>query len=239
MRLNQAVAKTGICSRRQADELIASGQVQVNGKVVTDFSLQFDPERDNLTIGSKELTIRANVYLALHKPPGIVCTRADEQGRETVLDLLPPKFSHLRPVGRLDMYSEGLLLLTNDGLLTQRVTHPVHHLPKTYRVKIKGEIKDQHLKQMASGVILDDGPTRPAKVKLCQRNKTYSEFEISLKEGRNRQIRRMCEHLGYPIIQLLRLSIGGLQLGEMTIGTWRYLTDAEVKLLLSSGPSRD
>lgn len=238
MRLNQAIAKTGICSRRKADEFILEGRVRVNGIPVNDFNKNIDPERDTLCIDGKELSIRANVYVLMNKPPGVVTTRADQHSRKTVLDLLPEKLQHLRPVGRLDMYSEGLLLLTNDGSLTQKVTHPVHHMVKIYLVEVKGEIKDQHLRQLSSGVHLEDGITRAAKVKLCLRNKTYSEFEITLKEGRNRQIRRMCDHLGYTVVRLQRLGIGRLQLGQMASGTWRYLTDAEVRLLFSERPSK-
>lgn len=237
MRLNQALAKTGICSRRQADELIAQGRVSINGSIVRDFSSQIDPDRDSLCLDGKMLVFKRNIYVMLNKPKGIVSTRSDESDRQTVLDLLPPSLRHLRPVGRLDMYSEGLLLLTNDGHLAQKVTHPIHHMSKTYLVEVEGEVSDRELKQLSSGISLEDGITQPAKVRLVGRNKTYSEFEIVLKEGRNRQIRRMCDHLGYRVTRLQRLSIGRLQLGDMSIGTWRYLTDVEVRLLHPERPS--
>ncbi|MBX9571631.1 MAG: rRNA pseudouridine synthase [Candidatus Obscuribacterales bacterium] len=231
MRLNQAIARTGYCARRKADELIAAGKVKVNGEVVMDFSRQIDPDSDDLVVEGKRLSFSHSIYIAMNKPPGVVTTMSDESGRETVIDLLPGKLKSLRPVGRLDMYSEGLLILTNDGHLAQRLTHPSMHLLKTYEVEVRGTISDKHLQMMASGVELEDGRTLPAKVKLISRNKTYSEFEISIREGRNRQIRRMCSLLGYSVVRLRRLGIGMLRLGLIPTGSWRYLTDAEVRLL--------
>ena len=231
MRLNQAIASTGFCARRKADELIAAGRVKVNGKVVQDFSRQINPDVDRLTVGRIELKFANHIYVAMNKPAGVVTTRSDESSRETVIDLLPNELRMLRPVGRLDMYSEGLLLLTNDGNFAQQLTHPSMHVSKIYEVKVRGPIEDRHLDMMARGVELDDGTTLPAKVKLISRNKTYSDFEISIREGRNRQIRRMCTHLGYSVVRLVRLGIGRLQLGQIPTGSWRYLTDDEVRLL--------
>jgi 23S rRNA pseudouridine2605 synthase len=231
MRLNQAISRTGYCSRRNADELIAAGKVKVNGKVVLDFSCQIDPDMDDLVVEGKKLQFSHLIYVAMNKPPGVVTTMSDESGRETVVDLLPGKLKSLKPVGRLDMYSEGLLILTNDGHFAQQLTHPSAHLHKTYEIEVRGTISDKHLQMMASGVELEDGWTLPAKVKLISRNKTYSEFEISIREGRNRQIRRMCSLLGYSVVRLRRLGIGMLRLGLIPTGSWRYLTDAEVRLL--------
>jgi 23S rRNA pseudouridine2605 synthase len=166
----------------------------------------------------------------MNKPPGIVTTMSDDEGRETVLDLLPPNLRMLRPVGRLDMYSEGLLLLTNDGDLAQRLTHPSMHLPKRYEIRVRGKISTTHLNNLAHGVELEDGITHAAKVKLIERNNSYSDFEISIIEGRNRQLRRMCSSLGYVVVRLRRLGIGRLQLGLIPLGSWRYLTDDEVGL---------
>jgi 23S rRNA pseudouridine2605 synthase len=234
LRLNQALAKTGFCSRRQADELIAAGRVSLNGAVTRDFSVTVDPQKDRLAVDGKLLAVRPYLYIAMHKPEGVVTTAADEKGRTDVLTLLPAELQHLRPVGRLDMYSEGLLILTNDGDLTQKLTHPMHHMPKLYRVTVKGRVSDKALTELADGVELTDGPTRPAEVTLVDRNKSYSELEITLYEGRNRQVRRMCEHVGYPVSRLVRVALGGLQLGQMPPGTWRYLTDAEVRILKSN-----
>ena len=231
MRLNQAIASTGYCSRRKADELIQNGSVKVNGVVVEDFSRQINLEKDELIVAGKKLKFSNHIYVAMNKPPGVVTTTSDESGRQTVIDLLPKELRKLRPVGRLDMYSEGLLLLTNDGNFTQNLTHPSRHLPKTYEIRLRGSVSDEHLREMAKGVMLEDGVTLPAKVKLVMRNKSYSDIQIAITEGRNRQLRRMCALLGYAVVRLRRLGIGRLQLGVIPTGSWRYLTDDEVKLL--------
>jgi pseudouridine synthase len=233
LRLNRAIAATGFCSRRKADEYIASGRVKVNGQVVDDFNYEVDPQKDRLSIDGKQLNWKRHVYIALYKPPGVVTTMSDERGRSTVMELLPQELRHLRPVGRLDMYSEGLLLMTNDGSLCQKLTHPVHEMGKLYQVSVRGRVANSDLTQLSQGIYLEDGPTLPAKVRLLTRNDSQSEFEITLVEGRNRQIRRMCSALGLPVIRLVRLGIGRIQLGEMSPGKWRYLSDAEVQLLFS------
>lgn len=230
-RLNQAIAKSGLCSRRNADELIASGRVRVNGQIVTDYSAKVDPDRDEISVDGRKLDIHQFVYIAVYKPRGLVTTVSDEKGRKSVMAMLPAELRHLRPVGRLDMNSEGLLIFTNDGDLTQRVTHPAHHLPKHYRVTVKGEIRDQHLSAMEKGMKLSDGPTQPARVKLIARDRSSSTFDMVISEGRNRQIRRMCEQLGYQVSRLVRLGIGRLQLGQMTPGSWRYLNVDEIRQL--------
>lgn len=233
MRLNQAIAQTGLCSRRKADELISAGKVRVNGITCTDFSRDVDPDKDFLEADGKQLSFKAYAYVALNKPVGIVTTMSDEQGRESVIDLLPKKLRHLKPVGRLDMYSEGLLILTNDGEFALRLTHPRHHLPKFYRIRVRGSITEKHLNMLAKGIQLEDGKTLPAKVRLLDRNKSYSEVEITIVEGRNRQLRRMFAYLGYTVIRLVRLAIGELQLGHVAPGSWRYLTSQEVANLLN------
>lgn len=230
-RLNQAIAKSGYCSRRDADKLIAAGRVSVNGKVVTDFSLAVDPSADRLAIDGKPHKFKQFTYVVMNKPRGIITTCSDQFGRRDVLDLLPDNLRHLRPVGRLDMDSEGLLLLTNDGDLTQKVTHPVHHLEKKYLVWVSGAIGQSDLKQMSEGIFLSDGRTLPAKVRLLNRRKSESSFELTIREGRNRQIRRMCTQLGYRVTRLVRVGIGGLQLGQMAPGVWRYLDQDEIEKL--------
>ncbi len=233
LRLNRAIAATGFCSRRKADDFIAARRVKVNGVVVEDFNYEVDPKKDSLSIDGKKLTWKNHVYIALHKPSGVVTTMADERGRSTVMDLLPQEFSHLRPVGRLDMYSEGLLLLTNDGNLCQKLTHPEHEMGKLYLVIVRGKVANSDLTKLSQGIYLEEGLTLPAKVRLLRRNDSTSEFEITLVEGRNRQIRRMCSALGLPVLRLVRLGIGRIQLGQMGPGKWRYLTDAEVELLFT------
>ncbi len=230
-RLNQAIAKSGFCSRRDADELIAAGRVSVNGAVVREYSAKVNPDLDEIAVDGRKLDIHHFVYIAVYKPRGLVTTLSDEKGRKSVMRLLPPGLQHLRPVGRLDMNSEGLLIFTNDGDLTQRITHPAHHLPKHYRVTVKGEIRDQHLHSMETGMKLADGPTQPAEVTMIDRDRSSSTFDMVISEGRNRQIRRMCEQLGYQVSRLVRLGIGRLQLGQMTPGSWRYLSVDEVRQL--------
>ena len=194
-----------------------------------------DMANDVLSVDGKKLIANAMTYIALNKPPGFITTVADERGRETVLDLLPERLRFVKPVGRLDMYSEGLLILTNDGDFDQLLTHHKHHLPKLYFVKVKGQFTKTDFSKLRRGVVLEDGLARPATCEVISCNKTYSELEITLTEGRNRQIRRMFSHLGYPVIRLVRLAIGRLQLGQIESGTWRYLTGAEVTQLRSQG----
>ncbi len=230
-RLNQAIAKSGYCSRREADKLIAAGRVSLNGQVVTDFSLSVDPNLDRLAIDGKPHKLKQFTYVVMNKPRGIITTCSDQFGRKDVLALLPASLRHLRPVGRLDMDSEGLLLFTNDGDLTQKVTHPVHHLEKKYLVWVSGAIGQADLKRISEGVELSDGRTLPAKVRLLDRRKLESSFELTIREGRNRQIRRMCTQLGYRVTRLVRVGIGGLQLGQMAPGVWRYLDQEEIEKL--------
>lgn len=231
MRLNQAIASTGFCSRRKADQFIASGKVKVNGELVTDFGRQVDLAQDKLEVNGKKLSAADHIYVMLNKPAGFITSMNDELGRRTVLDLLPPELRSLRPVGRLDFNSEGLLILTNDGALAQKLTHPGKNLHKIYEVKVNGQMSDAELARLAKGIRLEDGLTLPAKTRLKNRNKSHTEFLISIREGRNRQIRRMCLALGYKVVRLRRLGIGRLQLGQIDSGSWRYLTDVEVKLL--------
>ena len=232
-RLNKAIAATGYCSRRQADELIRAGRVKVNGVVVTDFSQAVDFEQDDLSVDNERVTKKQFDYIILNKPKGIVTTCDDEYGRENVLHLLPDRLAHLKPVGRLDLESEGLLILTNDGLLAQQLTHPSKHVLKNYEVTVSGNISDTTLDSFRQGIELTDGPTRPAKVKLLERNKDRARFQIAIAEGRNRQIRRMCTQMGHPIIRLIRVAVGGLQLKGLEPGQWRHLTGSEIASLYS------
>jgi 23S rRNA pseudouridine2605 synthase len=232
-RLNRAVAASGLCSRRNADELIKSGRVRVNGRKTTDFNCLVDLGRDKLEIDGKSIADRKFEYIILHKPVGIVTTCNDEKGRQSVIDLLPSELRHLNPVGRLDMDSEGLLIMTNDGELAQQLTHPSRHVLKLYEVSVVGRISDAVISQLGKGVRLTDGMTSPAEVELLERDKDSSSFRIGLEEGRNRQIRRMCAKLGYPVFHLVRVAIGELQLRELEPGRWRRLTEKEISVLRS------
>lgn len=232
-RLNRAIAATGLCSRRRADELISAGKVIVNGHMVTDFNFSVDTDVDSLVIDGEPVSFKKLQYVVLNKPRGVITTCLDEQGRESVLELLPPELRHLKPVGRLDRDSEGLLLLTNDGNLAHALAHPSKHVFKRYEATVYGKISDDALQQMTSGIRLDDGVTLPAETHLINRTEDESIFEIAIREGRNRQIRRMCAKLGYPITRLVRVAIGGLQLMKMEPGEWRHLTVHEVSALKS------
>jgi 23S rRNA pseudouridine2605 synthase len=232
-RLNKAIASTGYCSRRRADELIRDGLVSVNGRVITDFSFAVDFDKDELIVDGEPVTRKRFDYIILNKPRGVVTTCDDEFGRENVLHLLPERMAHLKPVGRLDLESEGLLILTNDGELAQKLTHPSKHVLKNYEVTVSGKISDTTLDNFRKGIILADGPTRPAKVKLLERNKDESRFQIAIAEGRNRQIRRMCVQSGHPVIRLIRVAVGGLQLRGLEPGQWRHLTTNEIAALHS------
>lgn len=230
-RLNQAIAKSGLCSRRKADALIGAGRVSVNGSVVDDFARTIDPQSDIVEVDGRRLSFKAFVYVAMYKPRGVVTTCEDERGRRGIVCLLPRALQHLRPVGRLDKNSEGLIIFTNDGQLTQKITHPVHHLPKKYLVTVRGDMKSRDIKQLEKGVMLEDGPTLPAQARLLERQGQATVIELTIREGRNRLIRRMLGHLGYRVSRLLRVSIGGLQLGQMTPGSWRYLSADEIREL--------
>jgi 23S rRNA pseudouridine2605 synthase len=233
IRLNKAIASTGFCSRRQADELIRSGRVKVNNTIVIDFSCPVNFQKDVLTVDDKPLLKKSFEYIILNKPRGVVTTCDDEFGRENVLELLPGALRHLKPVGRLDLESEGLLILTNDGSLAQKLTHPSKHVLKNYEVTVSGLISDSTIAEFRQGVELSDGLTRPAQVRLIERNRDLSRFQIAIAEGRNRQIRRMCTQYGHPIIQLIRVAIGRLQLKGLEPGRWRHLTDSELLGLYS------
>jgi pseudouridine synthase len=232
-RLNQAIAKSGLCSRRQADKLIAAGRIKVNGKVVCDFNANFVLGVDRLSVDGKLLDIKHYSYLAMYKPKGVITTCSDERGRQSVIDLLPAELQHLRPVGRLDRDSEGLLLFSNDGDFAQWLTHPSHELEKCYRVTVRGIVKEKDLVRLREGIMLEDGMTKRAEAFLVQKDGRQSVVDLIISEGRNRQVRRMFAQLGYPVTRLIRTSIGRLQLGRMNAGTWRYLTDHELKLLTS------
>lgn len=232
-RLNRAIAQTGFTSRRDADRFVLSGRVKVNGKVVTDFNYAINLDKDIISIDDKRLGPKELTYIVMYKPIGIITTVRDERGRNGVIDLLPEELRHLRPVGRLDADSEGLLLITNDGQLAQKLTHPSHQTYKTYQVTVKGNLTQASANELRSGIRLGEGITKPAEVRLIRSNANNSVFEIAIKEGRNRQIRRMCAKLGFSVVRLVRVAIGRLQLRQMKASDWRFLTPQELRDLKS------
>jgi 23S rRNA pseudouridine2605 synthase len=229
--LERVISKAGLGSRLDARRWIGDGRVAVNGVAVRDPDRWIDLERDRVSIDNRPLEARARVYVLLYKPTGYLTTYRDPQGRPTVYDLIADAGTFLSPVGRLDLDTSGLLLLTNDNQFAERVTNPASHVPKTYLVKSSMRLSDAQLQQLRDGIRLSDGPTRPAVVTRIRDSARYTHFEITLTEGRNRQVRRMVEALGATVLKLVRVRIGTLAIGTLPIGQWRLLTRAEVAAL--------
>lgn len=234
-RLQKYLARCGIASRRQGESLILQGKVKVNGQIVTTLGTKIDPDTDHVEVGNlRALPQDKKWYLMLNKPPKVMSTCMDPEGRKTVLDLLPMK-ERLYPVGRLDYMTEGLLLLTNDGEWAHRLMHPRFHLPKTYRVGVDGTLTAEKKRQLEEGVILEDGTTLPAKVELEPEGDDHPRFLLTIVEGRNRQVRRMCQAVGLNVIFLQRIRIGTLQLGSLPLGAYRELNKEELLRLEENG----
>ena len=232
MRINKYLSESGVCSRRAADKLIEDGEVKINGKSA---KLGDDVTDDDLvTVGGEVVSaVKKYDYYAMNKPKGYVCTVKDDKGRKTVMDLLPPGIQRVVPVGRLDYDTEGLLLFTNDGELTNKLTHPKNGVYKTYLVKVESYIPDEALKTLSRGVELDGKYTNPCKVKLIERNKLGTKLHVSINEGRNRQVRRMFEAIGFDIDFLKRISIGELTVSGLDRGDVRKLNKREIENLKS------
>lgn len=223
-RLQKVIARSGFYSRRSAEALIRKGLVTVDGVKVTALGLKVDPAFSRITVKGRLLYPKGlSQYLLLHKPRKCVVTRIDPEGRKTVYHLLPKELHHLRPVGRLDYHTEGLLLMTNDGDLAQRMTHPRYAIRKVYEVKVKPKPGRRQMERLAKGILLDGRVTLPAEVKLIRENPRSSWIRIALQEGRNRQVRRMCEKVGLNVATLIRTSMGPLQLKGIPYGGWRLL----------------
>jgi 23S rRNA pseudouridine2605 synthase len=231
MRLAKYLAHAGVASRRSAEALIAAGRVRVGEEVVTDPARDVD-EHSNVSVDGRALAgIEQRVLYALHKPVGVLSTARDTHGRTTVLDLVPADGLRLYPVGRLDRDSSGLILLTNDGELANRLTHPRYEIPKTYRARLGGErLSDAALRKLRAGVQLDDGRTAPAQVRRVG-GAGANTIELTIHEGRNRQVRRMCQAVGHPVLGLVRTRFGPLALGELPAGAYRRLTRPEIERL--------
>ena len=227
-RIQKILAEIGIASRRKAEEMIIEGRVTVNGKVAT-IGMKADLNRDHIKLNGK-LLIRPEpkVYLIVNKPKGVVTSLHDPEGRPTIKDFLKGVKYRVFPVGRLDYDSEGLLLLTNDGNFTHAVLHPSKKIPKTYLVKVREVLEDDEIEKLRKGIRLEDGVTAPAKVKRIRKTEHNSWLEITLHEGKKRQIRRMLEKVGHPVLKLKRIRINGIELGKLESGKFRYLMSDEV-----------
>ncbi len=234
VRLQKYLANQGIASRRKCEEIILEGKVSVNDKIVKELGVKINPTVDKVTYCGKAVKKIENfVYILLNKPIGYVTTAKDQFGRDTVLDLVKVK-ERIVPVGRLDMYTSGALILTNDGDFIYKITHPKHEITKTYTVTLKGIIKDDAIEILRQGVKIDDYITRPAKVKILKKDeeKNLSRLEITIHEGKNRQVRKMCEGVGSKVIALHRSKIGNIGVKDLKIGSWRYLKQDEIKNIL-------
>jgi len=233
IRLQKLLADAGVASRRAAERLILDGRVSVNGRPVHELGTKIDETQAEVEVDGAPVKARRKRYVALHKPTGFLSSRSDPQGRETVMDLLPPEWSNLYPVGRLDADSEGLLLLTNDGDLCLRATHPRYRVTKKYVATVRGRIDRRALKRMEDGLTHQGERLRAERAKLVSANNSRSIAELILREGKNREVRRLFESQGMTVERLLRVQIGKIKLGELPAGKWRTLTEAEIKSLLS------
>jgi 23S rRNA pseudouridine2605 synthase len=246
VRLQKVIADAGVASRRKAEELIRQGRVTVNGRVSTEMGLKVDPARDHVKVDGRHLKPAApKAYVMLNKPGGVLTTLEGPgvDGRLTVQQFLHGVRQRVFPVGRLDYDAEGLLLLTNDGQLAQRLLHPRYHIPKMYLVKVKGILDDAQIRTLESGVRLDDGLTGPAQVRKVRKTEENSWIELTISEGRSHQVKRMLEVVGHPVLKLKRLRVGPLKLGNLPIGEYRFLTDPEIHRLKTaaakSSPSKE
>jgi 23S rRNA pseudouridine2605 synthase len=225
------ISKAGLGSRTDARSWISDGRIRVNGKIVRNPDQWLDLERDRVTLDGKPLRSAAKIYILLYKPKGYLTTWRDPEGRPTVYELIRDAGAWLSPVGRLDLDTSGLLLLTNDNQFSERITNPDHKIPKTYLVKTSTLLTDEQLQRLAEGVELKDGPTRPAEVKRLRDSARYTFLEITIREGRNRQVRRMIEAVDSKVLKLVRTAIGPIRIGDLPIGRWRTLSAQEVRAL--------
>ena len=234
IRLQKYIADCGITSRRKAEELIKQGKIKVNGQIVYELGTKINPQKDMVLYQDKKIKEKEkNVYILLNKPIGYVTTVKDQFKRPSVLDLVKVK-QRVVPVGRLDMYTSGALILTNDGDFVYQVTHPKHEIDKTYTVTIKGIVTEQDVELLKNGVKIEEYTTKPAKVKILKTDleKNSSRLEIIIHEGKNRQIRKMCEAVGYPVLALHRSKISGIGVKDLPLGKWRFLSKQEVERIL-------
>lgn len=236
IRLQKYLSQCAVASRRKAEEMILDGKVKVNGKPAG-LGDKIDPRRDTVTVSGKKIVSNKKMYyILLHKPRGFVSTMEDEKGRKCVAQLVKDVGARVYPVGRLDRESEGMLIMTNDGEFANHMTHPSKHVPKVYRVTVRPDVKEEQLTAFQVGMEIDGRITAPAEARIIEKQENRVVLEITLYEGRNRQIRKMCEALGLEVARLKRTSIGSIKLGMLPQGKWRELTEDEVhKLMVSSG----
>lgn len=234
MRINKYIASCGVASRRKAEELINAGRVKVNGKIINELSFQVDENNDRVEVDEKLIGLEERlVYIMLNKPEGYVTTVKDQFDRKSVIDLVKDVGERVYPIGRLDYETSGLLLLTNDGDLTYKLTHPKHEVDKTYIATLKGIPTLNEMKNFEKGLYIEDYKTAPANIKVLKKNeeKNYCVCEIKIHEGRNRQVRKMCRAINHPVMNLRRKAMGKIVLKDVEIGQYRYLTQEEIDYL--------
>lgn len=239
VRLNRFLAMAGVCSRRAADELIAQGRVTVNGESTTELGISIDPARDEVAVDGDAVRQEKPVYVLLNKPKGVVCTNARHEQKKRVIDLLPSVRGRLFTVGRLDLDSEGLILVTNDGEFAQQMAHPRHGVPKVYAVLVRGRVGQEQLRKARGGVWLAEGPTAGMRIKVDHVARDRTHMKVTLREGRNREIRRVFARLGFPVLELKRIRIGELTLHGLSAGKWRFLQLHEVEELRQAAQRGD
>ena len=237
VRLNHFLAMSGVCSRRAADELIATGRIEVNGALVTALGTRIDPQQDDVRFDGNRVQPERPVYVLFNKPKGVVCTNARHEQKKRVIDFMPQVRGRLFTVGRLDLDSEGLILLTNDGAFALEMTHPRYGVPKLYAVLVRGRIEQRDLDKARGGVWLAEGPTTGMNVRVERTGKDRTYMKVTLREGKNREIRRVFAKLGYPVLELKRVRIGELNLHGLSDGKWRFLQRHEVEALRAAARS--
>lgn len=239
VRLQKFLANAGIASRRGAEKIIAEGRVSVNGEIVREMGVQIDENYDTVAVDGEEIkNVEKKMYIMLNKPYGFVTTVSDDKGRPTVMELVSDISARIYPVGRLDYDTEGLLLLTNDGDLTYKITHPKHDVSKTYVAEVSGNISMDTIVQLRRGVVIDGYKTSPAEVEVVGATQYGTKIEITIHEGRNRQVRKMFEELGCVVKKLKRIKEAGLTLGHLPVGKWRKLSESEVNMLKKIGTDK-
>ncbi len=235
-RLQKVMAEYGVASRRKCEELITEGRVKVNGQLVTELGFKVDKEQDQIEVDSKVLKPQEKkVYVLLYKPVGYITSAKDQFNRPTVLDLVQDIKERVFPVGRLDYDTEGLIILTNDGELTYRITHPKHNIDKTYTALVKGRVTSEDVVKFRQGLLIEDYKTSPSKLYIIKASLESSLVSITIHEGKNRQVRKMCSAIGHDVITLKRISIGDITLGNLQKGSWRMLTQPEIDYLYKLG----
>jgi 23S rRNA pseudouridine2605 synthase len=232
-RLQKFLAEAGVASRRGGEQFILAGRVAVNGHTVRELGAKVDPCHDHVTVDGQPVRAKRKIYLALHKPRGLVCSRKDELGRPSIYELLPAEWGHLHSVGRLDFNSEGLLFLTNDGEFSLRLTHPRYGVHKKYIATVEGRVEVEMLRHFTQGLWYEGERFKAERARLLSTSQSQSVVELDLSEGKYREVRRLFESQGRPVKRLQRIQVGKIKLAELRPGKWRTLTPAEIKSLLS------